>query len=260
MNEVPSRVRRHDLERVTLFPTCLVTLVFPTAAESARRILERAGLTVEIAEGAACCGQPAWNSGHVKEARRVAVGALEALADGGDVILCSGSCTTMLAHSWPELFEGTEKAQVAKDVASRAHEFSSFLADDVGTERLGPLRMAKPAFVAYHDSCHMLRGLGIKDAPRRLLGAIEGLEVTDLAAQERCCGFGGTFSIRYPEVSSAMADEKVDDIVTHGAHEVVASDAGCLMQICGRAGARDVSLPGRYIADVIYGALSDGEV
>jgi L-lactate dehydrogenase complex protein LldE len=131
--------------------------------------------------------------------------------------------------------------------------------DDVGVERLGPLRAPEPSAVAYHDSCHMLRGLGIKDAPRKLLAAINGLEVRDLGAQERCCGFGGTFSIRYPELSSVMADEKVDDIVEHEVQEVIGSDSGCLMQICGRAEARGMDLPGRYIAEIVAAAIGDEE-
>jgi L-lactate dehydrogenase complex protein LldE len=247
-----------ELDKVTLFPTCLVSLLFPDAARAARRVLERAGVAVEMAEDAVCCGQPAWNSGHVEEARRVAEGAVHALADGGDVVLCSGSCTTMVSHYWPELFEGTDDQQLATEVAERAHEFSSFVVDEVGVERLGPLRAVAPSAAVYHDSCHMLRGLGIKDAPRRLLAAIEGLEVRELGAQERCCGFGGTFSIRYPELSSVMADEKVDDIIGHEAAEVIGSDSGCLMQICGRAQARGVNLPGRYIAEVVAAAIDAG--
>jgi L-lactate dehydrogenase complex protein LldE len=230
-------------------------LAFPTAAESARLVLERAGVEVEAAEGATCCGQPAWNSGHIDEARRVAEQTMGALAGDDDVVLCSGSCTTMISRYWPELFEGTDKEEEAKAVAARAHEFSSFVVDEVGVEKLGPLRAPSPSSVSYHDSCHMLRELGIRDAPRRLLGAIEGIEVKELEAPERCCGFGGTFSIRFPELSSAMADEKVDDISAQGADEVVASDIGCLMQICGRAEKRGDTLPGRYIASVIESAL-----
>lgn len=235
-----------------------MSLIFPNAAGAAGRLLERAGVEVEISKNAVCCGQPAWNSGHVSEARRVAEGTLDALSGGKEVVLCSGSCTTMLSHYWPQLFKGTGRESDALEVASRAHEFSSFLVDRVGIERLGSLRAKPQCSAAYHDSCHMLRGLGIKDAPRRLLSAIEGLELKELEAPERCCGFGGTFSIRFPELSSAMADEKVDDIEARSVDEVVASDAGCLMQICGRAEKRGVDLPGRYIAEVVESALGEG--
>lgn len=240
-----------------LFPTCLVTLTFPTAAESARRVLERAGIEVEVPADATCCGQPGWNSGHVAEARRVAETALDALSGGDEVVLCSGSCTTMISHYWPDLFEGTDRYEEAKAISERVHEFSSFIVDRVGVERLGELKATRPGSAVYHDSCHMLRGLGVKDAPRRLLGAIEGLEVRQLEKQESCCGFGGTFSIRFPEVSGAMADEKVDDVLTQKVDEVIASDTGCLMQICGRAEKRGTHLPGRYIASVVDEALSD---
>ncbi len=162
----------------------------------------------------------------------------------------------MVAHYWPELFEGTEEESAARDVASRAREFASFMAHEVGQAARGPLRAEPERTVVYHDSCHMLRGLGVSDEPRELLEGIDGLEVTQLAAQERCCGFGGTFSIRYPELSAAMADEKVDDVVARGANEVVASDLGCLMQICGRAKARGIGLRCRYIAEILDEAWS----
>jgi L-lactate dehydrogenase complex protein LldE len=246
-----------DPSKVKLFPTCLVSLTFPTAGESARRVLERAGVEVEMADQATCCGQPAWNSGHIEEARRVAARTMDALAGDEKVVLCSGSCTTMVTRYWPELFEGTDREDEARRVAARTHEFSSFLVDEVGIERLGPLHARTDSSVAYHDSCHMLRELGIKEAPRQLLGAIEGIEIKQLAVQERCCGFGGTFSIRFPELSSAMADEKVDDITAQGAEEVIASDIGCLMQICGRAEKRGEHLPGRYIASIVESALED---
>jgi L-lactate dehydrogenase complex protein LldE len=240
-----------ELTKVVLFPTCLASLLFPRAAEAARRVLERAGFEVESRAGAICCGQPAWNSGHVDDARRVAAGAVDSLDGSEPVVLCSGSCTAMVSHYWPELFQGTDREQAAHNVASRAHEFSSFLIDEGGDSALGSLRAEPQRAVVYHDSCHMLRGLGISDEPRELLTNVDGLEVTRLRAQERCCGFGGTFALRYPELSSAMADEKVDDIMESEAEEVVASDLGCLMQICGRAEERGVNLRCRYIAEIL---------
>lgn len=214
-------------------------------------MLERAGIEVDSRAGAVCCGQPAWNSGHVDDARRVAAGALESLDGHEPVVLCSGSCTTMVSHYWPELFEGTNKEEAAHDVASRAREFTSFLVDEVSKDALGGFRAQPERVIAYHDSCHMLRGLGLSAEPRELLLNIEGLEINRLDAQERCCGFGGTFALRYPELSSVMADEKVNDIIDSGAQEVVASDLGCLMQICGRAEDRGINLRCRYIAEIL---------
>ncbi|MDQ3767284.1 MAG: (Fe-S)-binding protein [Actinomycetota bacterium] len=249
-------------EKVLFFPTCLADLLFPDAARAAKSVLERVGCKVTLRPGAVCCGQPAWNSGHVPEARRVAVGALRALEGTEPVVLCSGSCATMMHEYWPELFEGTEHADGAEAVAQRVHEFSSFVAGRLGAGRLGPGRLGADdpgeQALCYHDSCHMLRGLGIKDAPHSLLDKIEGVEVRPLDAPERCCGFGGTFSLRYPELSAAMADEKVDDVIAKDVATLVAADLGCLMQICGRAEARGIALRGRYIAEVVEAAMDDG--
>jgi L-lactate dehydrogenase complex protein LldE len=239
---------------VILFPTCLVDLMFPDAARAAERVLGRAGCKVGFRAQAVCCGQPAWNSGHVEAARRVARGTLEALRGPEPIVTCSGSCTTMIQHYWPELFEDTPLESAARDVAARVREFSSFVAGLISS--LPELRST--GVVTYHDSCHMLRGLGIKDAPRDLLGAIDGLELREMEGSERCCGFGGTFSIRYPELSCAMADEKVNDAASTGAPTVVASDIGCLMHICGRAKARGIALEGRYIAEILQESIEEG--
>jgi L-lactate dehydrogenase complex protein LldE len=241
--------------RIILFPTCLTELIYPGAARASERVLSRAGCEVEVRRQAVCCGQPAWNSGHVAEARRVAAEALEAFGPGDEpIVLCSGSCTTMLAHYWPELFEGTGREEDAARVAGRACELSSFLADEVGVDALSPMSLPETT-VSYHDSCHMLRGLGISEAPRTVLSAIEGVQIRELDACERCCGFGGTFSLRFPELSAAMADEKVDDAAGKDTDALVASDLGCLMQISGRAGARGIELNTRYIAEVLDEAM-----
>ncbi len=241
--------------KVLLFPTCLPDLFFPSAVQAAERVLARASCTVDFRRQAVCCGQPAWNSGHVPEARRVASRALDALAGSEPIISCSGSCSTMIHEYWPELFEGTRWAGAAEDAAQRVREFSAFVADELGVESLGPARLSRHTVAGYHDSCHMMRMLGITDAPRRLLGHVEDLELRELAASTRCCGFGGTFSIRYPEVSAAMGDEKVDDVVAHDIDVLVASDLGCLMHICGRAGARGVRVRGRHVAEILDEAL-----
>jgi len=233
-----------------LFPTCLTELVRPQAATAAQVVLERAGCEVEVRPGAVCCGQPAWNSGHVEAARRVARGTLEALDAGSDVVVCSGSCSTMMHEYWPQLFEGTADEERAHRVSARVHEFASFVAEVLGGTDL-PVPRSHGLTCSYHDSCHMMRALGISGAPRRLLERVEGLEVRELEATERCCGFGGTFSLRYPDLASAMADEKVDDAVERGASLLVSSDIGCLMHICGRAGARGIRLEGRYIAEML---------
>jgi L-lactate dehydrogenase complex protein LldE len=233
-----------------LFPTCLAELVRPQAARAAERVLHKAGCEVEIAPGAVCCGQPAWNSGHVAEARRVARGAVKAFEGERPVVVCSGSCSTMMHEYWPQLFAGTDLAGEAENASKRVNEFSSFVADTLGGSRSKP-RVDEGDVAVYHDSCHMMRTLGIKDAPRRLLEGVENLELRELKASERCCGFGGTFSLRYPELASAMADEKVDDAREREATMLVSADIGCLMHICGRADQRNVPLQGRYIAELL---------
>jgi L-lactate dehydrogenase complex protein LldE len=233
--------------RVLLFPTCLAELVRPQAARTAQEVLRRAGCEVEVPAGGVCCGQPAWNSGHIKQARRVARGTMEALDDGHDVVVCSGSCSTMMHEYWPELFESTADEQRARRMSARVNEFSSFVAE----RGLPVVASAGGGTCTYHDSCHMMRALGITAAPRRLLSGVDNLELRELDATERCCGFGGTFSLRYPDLAAAMADEKVDDIVNREADVLVSSDIGCLMHICGRAEARGIPLQGRYIAEML---------
>ena len=242
--------------KVLLLPTCLPNLFFPGAVGAARRVLERAGCEVEQREAAVCCGQPGWNSGHLADARRVAEGALEALAGDEVIVSCSGSCATMIHEYWPELFADTRYENEARGAASRVREFSSFLADDLGPESLGPAAIEGEIVAAYHDSCHMMRALGVKSAPRRLLERVQGLELRPLDTAERCCGFGGTFSLRYPELSAAIADEKIDDASSKGVTRLIASDLGCLLHITGRAAKRGVELRPSHVAEVLDEAAS----
>jgi L-lactate dehydrogenase complex protein LldE len=244
--------------RVQLFATCLPASLFPDTATAAKRVLSRFGCEVETREAAVCCGQPAWNSGHLNEARKVAQNALRALDGDDPIVMCSGSCAAMVHEYWPELFAGTELQHAATNAAARVREFSTFVADDIGADALTGAHLDPPLTAAYHDSCHMTRMLGAGDAPRRLLAAIDGLTVRPLTTPERCCGFGGTFSIRYPELSVAMADEKVNDVTAKGVSVLIAADSGCLMQICSRAAARHVPLEGRHISEVIDAASADG--
>ena len=207
-------------QRVQLFATCLGDLIFPDAVTDARALLEEAGVEVEFPRRQVCCGQPAFNSGHRKAARRVAKSFVRAFSRTAPVILPSGSCTTMVARYLPELL-GVEPYDV--------WELSAFL-DAKGIEL--PLRN-EGRTVAYHDSCHMLRELKISEPPRRLLERT-GAEVIMLPRPDLCCGFGGTFSVRQPELSLAMADDKLGGVTAVGAEALVTADPGCLMHLCGR--------------------------
>jgi L-lactate dehydrogenase complex protein LldE len=204
---------------VQLFATCLGDLAFPQAVRDAETLLRQAGYDVEFPARQVCCGQPAFNAGHRRAARRVARSFVRAFSPELPVVVPSGSCATMASHYLPELL-GVEPYHV--------WELSAFL----GSIGFRPLPRNDGRRVSYHDSCHMLRELGISAEPRRLLGA-SGAEVVPFARPDLCCGFGGTFSVRQPEVSVAMADEKLAGGVATGT--IVTADPGCLMHLRGRA-------------------------
>ena len=201
-----------------LFATCLGDLVFPDAVADAQTLLEAAGFTVDVPRRQVCCGQPAFNSGHRSAARRVARGFARPFSRDAPIVCASGSCSTMVAHYLPELV-GCEPFPI--------YELSAFL-DEQGTR---PEQLNEGRVVSYHDSCHMLRELRITEAPRRLLER-SGAIVRPLERPDLCCGFGGTFSVRQPEVSVAMADDKLGSARDNDA--LVSADPGCLMHLRGR--------------------------
>ena len=193
-------------------------------------ILERLGHQVECPEGIACCGQPAFNSGYWPEARSVAEKVLEQLKDAEVVVIGSGSCGAMLKIFYRELFEGTDHAQSARVLSPKCFEFSDFLVTKLGVTDVGA---SFPAKVTFHDGCHGLRELGTKQAPRELLRAVKGLELVEMGEAESCCGFGGMFAVKYPQISTAMAEVKCNSIIETGVEYVVSNDSSCLMQIQG---------------------------
>jgi L-lactate dehydrogenase complex protein LldE len=205
--------------KVQLFATCLGDLVFPDAVADAEELLRRAGFEVEFPRGQVCCGQPAFNAGHRKAARRVARTFTRAFARDVPVVTPSGSCATMVAHYLPELV-GCEPYPI--------HELSAFL----DGQRVGVEQVNWGKALAYHDSCHMLRELRIAEQPRRLLER-SGARLVALPRPDLCCGFGGTFAVRQPEISVAMADEKLAG--ARDAHALVTADPGCLMHLRARS-------------------------
>ena len=220
---------------VQLFVTCLGDLVFPDAVADAETLLREAGFEVIVPEGQVCCGQPAFNAGHRAAARRVARSFVRAFSRELPVVAASGSCATMASHYLPKLV-GAEPFEV--------WELSAFL--DAHAAALP--RRNEGRRVAYHDSCHMLRELGVHDAPRRLLEA-SGAELVPLARPDLCCGFGGTFSVRQPEISVAMADDKL--AVPAPVDALVSADPGCLMHLRGRAEATGNPLPLVHLATAL---------
>jgi L-lactate dehydrogenase complex protein LldE len=197
-----------------------------------------------------CCGQPAWNAGFTAAARRVAKSALRRLRrTSGPVVVPSGSCATMIHEHWPRLFAGTRREGDAREVAGRIQELAVYLDRQADP---GPPAAPTGQRVGYHDACHALRELGVKDEPRRLL-AHHGVEVVEVPSGERCCGFGGTFSVKLPSVSVAMADEKLDEWVAAGVDTVVAGDLSCLIHLEGRARRRQLPLSFRHLGEVLRG-------
>jgi L-lactate dehydrogenase complex protein LldE len=241
--------------RVTLFVTCVVDLFEPDVGVATVKVLRASGCTVSCPGGQTCCGQPAWNSGFHEDAARVARTTLEALeGDGGDaVVVPAGSCATMVKVFWPELFElagDEDAAERARALGARTYELTAFLAD-----RVPPLRSLDRR-IAYHHSCHMLRELHEHDQPEQLLDAA-GCERVAWEADTRCCGFGGLFSFKLPEVSEAMADDKLSSLasVDPSPALVVGADGSCLLHLRARSEHEGRPIVTRHIAQVIAEAL-----
>jgi len=237
--------------RVSLFVTCLVDLHRPTVGFAAVRLLEQAGCQVEVPRAQTCCGQPAYNSGDRVTARDIAEGILDAFGGYDYVVVPSGSCGGMLKHHLPHLFDGDPNLRARADaLAERTFELVTFLVDVMGVERLQTRHIG--GSVTYHDGCSGLRELGIKEQPRRLLQSI-GATVTEMADAEVCCGFGGTFCVKYPDVSIRMVSDKVRDVVATGAETVLAGDLGCLLNIAGRLQREGHRTKVRHVAEVLAG-------
>jgi L-lactate dehydrogenase complex protein LldE len=241
--------------RVGLFVTCLVDLYRPSVGFAAIRLLEQAGCQVEVPRAQTCCGQPAYNSGDRATARDLAAGILDAFGGYDYVVAPSGSCAGMLKSHLPYLFEGDPNLRARADrLAERTFELISFLVDVRGLKL--PPRSPPPGTFTYHDGCSGLRELGVKDQPRRLLTDV-GARVVEMAEPEICCGFGGTFCVKYPEISGRMVTDKVRDIGTTQADTVLAGDLGCLLNIAGRLWREGVRLDARHIAEVLVEGGTD---
>jgi L-lactate dehydrogenase complex protein LldE len=218
--------------RVGLFVTCLADLMRPSVAFAAVKLLQDAGCTVEVPEGQTCCGQPALNSGDSIDAREIAKRVIVAFESFDAVVGPSGSCMGTLRQDYPALFadEPAWRAR-AENLSRRSHELLSFLVDVMKVERVDARYDGK---VTYHDSCAGLREMGVKGQPRKLLASVKGLELVEMRGTEECCGFGGTFCVKYPEISTKMVDDKIAHIEASGAGTVLGGDLGCLLNIAGR--------------------------
>jgi L-lactate dehydrogenase complex protein LldE len=236
--------------RVALFVTCLVDQLWTSIGLSSVEVLRRVGCEVEFDKRQTCCGQPAFNTGYREEARQVARRFITIFEESkaGAIVSPSGSCTAMVKH-YPELFDGDrEWSARAHAVAARTHELSSFLVrvlkqEDVGASWSGRL--------TWHDACHGLRDLNVKSEPRTLIRNVRGAEFVELEHADACCGFGGTFSVKYPEISVAILDEKIAAIERAGVQAVVSGDASCLMQIGGRLSRKGSKVRVMHLAELL---------
>jgi L-lactate dehydrogenase complex protein LldE len=216
--------------RISLFIPCFVDHMTPRAGLAVARVLERLGHNCEFRPAQTCCGQPSFNAGYWDEARAVAIRAVEVFAGAEAVVGPSGSCVAMMRVFYPQLLTGTSHETAALDLASRTFEFGEFLVEKLGVTDVGA---RFPHKVTYHDGCHGLRELRIKEAPRKLLQAVKDLELVECDEPESCCGFGGLFSVKYPMISTAMAEVKAGSLARTECDYIVSSDPSCQLQLDG---------------------------
>ena len=235
---------------VALMVTCLVDTMRPTVGFASVKLLEDAGCRVSV-PAQTCCGQPNWNSGDKKGAAELARTMIAALECHDYVVVPSGSCAATVIKDYPAILaDDPDWAGRAQDLADRTHEIVSFLTDVMG---ISGVTARLEAEATYHDSCSGLRSLGIKEQPRALLASVEGLSVTEMAEPEVCCGFGGTFCVKYPDISNKMVTNKTDDILATDADLLLAGDLGCLMNMGGKLSRRGKPVKARHVVEVLAG-------
>jgi L-lactate dehydrogenase complex protein LldE len=240
---------------VGLFVTCLVDLFRPSVGFAAIKLLEDAGATVEVPEGQTCCGQPAYNSGDQGDAKAIARAVIDTFERFDFVVAPSGSCAGMLRVHYPTLLaDDPAFAERARSLAGKSFELTSFLVEVLGVDSV---KARFSGNVTYHDSCSSLRELKVRDAPRRLLASVDGLALTEMEETEVCCGFGGAFSVKYPDISNAIAEAKACNVITSGAGCLLAADLGCLLHIAGKLSRDGSGVECRHVAEVLAGT-TDG--
>ncbi|OGO12791.1 MAG: Fe-S oxidoreductase [Chloroflexi bacterium RBG_19FT_COMBO_50_10] len=235
---------------VQLFVTCIIDTLYPETGEAVVHVLQRAGVEVSFPPGQTCCGQPAFNAGLRKQARKMAIQTMRAFEPyPGPVVVPSGSCAAMIRHSYAELFADDPKwLPSALALAGRTYEFSEFLVDVLGVTDLNARFEGR---LTYHSSCHLLRGLGVDSQPRALLAAVRKADFVELPDSGDCCGFGGVFSLEHPEISTAMLERKIANLETSGASVVVSCDAGCITNINGGLHRKHKPQRAVHLADIL---------
>lgn len=239
--------------RIALLVTCLIDMIRPSVGFASVRLLEDAGCAVEVPRQG-CCGQPNWNAGDRAGAKALARRMIEAMEGFDHVVVPSGSCGATVVKDYPQMFEDEPDWRArAEDLSGRTHEIVSFLTDVLGIEGVAA---RFDAHATYHDSCSGLRSLGIKAQPRKLLASVEGLRLSEMAETEVCCGFGGTFCVKYPDISNKMVSNKVGNATATGADLVLAGDLGCLMNIGGKLSREGRPVRARHVVEVLAGDRS----
>jgi L-lactate dehydrogenase complex protein LldE len=242
---------------VSLFIQCLVDSMFPEVGSAMVKVFDRLSIPLTYPEGQTCCGQPAYNSGYRREAAAAALHFMGVFQDAETIVCPSGSCVHMVRHHYPGLFpDDPAMAARARAIGARTFEFTEYLVDVLG---ITDVMAEYPGTVTYHDSCHLSRGLGIARQPRKLLDNVRGLELIEMVDSDSCCGFGGTFSVNYPEISVAMVDGKISNILATGADAVVGCDISCLMNILGRLSRREEKVKVLHIAQVLAGVKGESK-
>jgi L-lactate dehydrogenase complex protein LldE len=239
--------------KASLFVTCIIDQFFPEVGEAAVRVMQRLGVDVEFDESQTCCGQPAFNNGYWDDAKPTARRLVDSYQSAERVVIPSGSCASMVRVFYNELFhEEPDTLSSAQALAPRVSEFTEFVSDVLGAEKLeGLAHNPKPMRVTYHESCHLKRELGVDSQPRSLIRSLPGVELVEMPQAEVCCGFGGTFSVKYADISAAMLRDKIANIQSANVDAVVAGDMSCLMHIGGGLEKQDTGIRAIHIAQLL---------
>lgn len=248
--------------RVALFATCLVDLFRPNVGFAAIKLLQDAGCQVDVPPQQTCCGQPAYNNGDLKNARRIARQVIDTFYDYDHIVVPSGSCGGMLSRHYPDLFDNDPEYRAKADnLAARCHELMSFLVDVLQVKKVDARYDGN---VTYHDSCSSLRELAVHDQPRNLLQTVTGLNLIEMDDTETCCGFGGTFSVKYPDIAGRIVSDKVEHAAATHADTLLSADIGCLLNIAGRSKRLHKTIRFFHVAEVLAGmaegpGIGDGD-
>lgn len=239
-------------DRIYFFGTCLVDAIYPEAGIAAIRLIQKHGVKVVFPPDQSCCGQPAYNSGFPDEARSVARHQIETFHKPYPIVVPSGSCAGMLRYHYPALFEGWPEEKKAKNFSGRVYELTEFL---IHVLKIQPEDRGEPVKITWHSSCHASREMKVTQGCKDLLRKLKHVELVEMDREHECCGFGGTFSVKQPEISAVMVEDKISDILKTGAGLVLSTDCGCLMNMTGAMNKRRLAVKGMHIAEFLWERL-----